>query len=280
MGATGRLRARPYLIGLTGNIATGKSEVARTLGELGAMVIDADQVAHEVMRPEGDAYGAVLAAFGNEILDAEGQVDRRKLGAIVFRDPEALRRLEQAVHPAVLAEVERRIVQAAEPVVVVEAIKLIEAGMQRGYDSLWVVTAPRDRQIARLVASRGWTEEEAALRVDAQPPQELKVALADVVLANETGLEELQAQVRAAFPGPRQEVANMALKEFMNRHPRLTAWAALAVGMVVILVIAARNVGFLAGQWAALIVATILLAGLCVWIIGWNGADSPEGEGR
>jgi dephospho-CoA kinase len=279
MGATGQLRAGPYLIGLTGNIATGKSEVGRTLEELGARVIDADQVAHEVMRPGGDAYGAVVAAFGREILDAEGQVDRRKLGAIVFRDAYALRRLEEAVHPAVLAEVAERIAQATGPVVVVEAIKLIEAGMHHDCDSLWVVTAPRDLQIARLVASRGWTEAEAALRVDAQPPQARKAALADVVIVNDAGLEELHARVREAFPDPMLEAADMALKKFVVRHPRLTAWAVLAVGMVTILIWAAKDVGFLARQWTALIVATILLAGLCVWIIGWNGGNAQDGEG-
>jgi dephospho-CoA kinase len=188
-----------YLIGLTGNIATGKSEVARMLANLGARVIDADQVAHQVMVPDGPAYSAVVKAFGPEILAGDGTIDRASLGAIVFRDPAALRRLEAAVHPAVTAEVARRIAQAEARVVVVEAIKLIEAGMHRHYDALWVVTAPRALQIARLVAKRGTTEEEAALRVDAQPPQEEKAALADLVFVNDGGLDELERKVRAAW---------------------------------------------------------------------------------
>ena len=126
-------------------------------------------------------------------------MDRGKLGEIVFRDPNALQRLEAAVHPATIAEVTRRITEASEPVVVVEAIKLIEAGMHRGYDALWVVTAPRSLQIIRLVSTRGLTEEAAALRVDSQPPQEEKVAVADLVIANDSDLDALREKVQAAW---------------------------------------------------------------------------------
>ena len=190
---------RPLLIGLTGNIATGKSVVAQMLAESGARVIDADRVAHEVMAPGGPAYDAVVSAFGGDILAPDGTVDRQKLGEIVFRDPDALQRLEAAVHPATIAEVTRRIAQAAERIVVVEAIKLIEAGMHRAYDALWVVTAPRSLQIERLVSARGLTEEAAALRVDAQPPQEEKAAVADLVIVNDGSLDALRAKVQAAW---------------------------------------------------------------------------------
>ncbi|MEJ2209530.1 MAG: dephospho-CoA kinase [Anaerolineae bacterium] len=193
----------PRVIGLTGNIATGKSEVGRMLERLGARLIDADQVAHEVMRPGGPAYPAVVEAFGPQILANDGSVDRGKLGAIVFRDPQALRRLERAVHPATVARVDELIAAAREPVVVVEAIKLIEAGMDRGYDELWVVTAPRRLQIRRLVERRGLSEAEAALRVDAQPPQQEKAALADRLFVNDGGLDELEKNVRQAW----QEIA-------------------------------------------------------------------------
>ncbi len=187
------------VIGLTGNIATGKSLVARMLEELGAQVIDADRVAHRVMQPGHPAYDAVIRTFGAGILDPGGVINRRKLGAIVFRDPTAMRLLEEAVHPAVIAEVDRRIAQAGERVVVVEAIKLIESGMHRTYDSLWVVTAPRSVQIARLMENRGLTREEAVLRVDAQPPQAEKAALADVVIVNDGSLDDLWAKVKAAW---------------------------------------------------------------------------------
>jgi dephospho-CoA kinase len=193
------MRRRPFLIGLTGNIATGKSQVARYLAELGARVIDADKVAHAVMRPEGPAYQGVVEAFGCWILAPDGSVDRGKLGAVVFRDAVALQRLESIVHPAVLAEVDRRIARAQEPVVVVEAIKLIEAGMHHAYDELWVVTAPRTTQVSRLMATRGLTESEAALRVDAQPPQEEKARHADRVLVNDGDLVTLRRQVESAW---------------------------------------------------------------------------------
>jgi dephospho-CoA kinase len=188
-----------FLIGLTGNIATGKTEVAQMLAELGAKVIDADKVAHDVMRPGEPAYDSVVKAFGLGIVAGDGTIDRARLGAIVFRDAAALRRLEAAVHPATLVEVGRRIAEASQPVVVVEAIKLIEAGMHRAYDALWVVTAPRSIQIARLVRTRGMTEREAALRVDAQPPQEEKAAQADVVIVNDGDLDALREKVKAAW---------------------------------------------------------------------------------
>ena len=193
------MRERPLLIGLTGNIATGKTLVGEMLAGLGARVIDADRVAHEVMRIGGPAFSAVVKAFGATVLAADGTVDRTKLGDIVFRDEDALARLEAAVHPAVIAEVDRRIARATEPAVVVEAIKLIETGMHRGFDALWVVTAPRCLQIARLMAARGLTEDEAVLRVDAQPPQEEKAALADRILVNDGSPDQLQQEVRRAW---------------------------------------------------------------------------------
>jgi dephospho-CoA kinase len=192
-------RGERFLIGLTGNIATGKSEVARMLGELGAHVIDADRVAHEVMAPGGTAYEAVVDAFGSGILAPDGTIDRRSLGYLVFRDPGALRRLEALSHPATISAVAQRIAAAPEPVVVVEAIKLIESGMHRHYDELWVVTAPRALQIERLRAHRGLNEVEARLRVDAQPPQEEKVAVADRIFVNDGTLEDLRQEVHTAW---------------------------------------------------------------------------------
>jgi dephospho-CoA kinase len=210
MGRIGRLTPgkadTPFLIGLTGNIATGKSEVARMLAGLGAQVIDADQVAHQVMRPGGPAYDQVVEAFGPEILDGDGQIDRHVLGELVFRDPDALRRLEAAVHPATIAEVGQRIAQATAAIVVIEAIKLIEAGMHRAYDRLWVVTAPRLLQIQRLVSARGLTEAEAELRVDAQSPQREKAKLADQVFVNDGDLDQLREKVRTAWAQLEQTV--------------------------------------------------------------------------
>lgn len=197
-----------YLIGLTGNIATGKSSVANMLRHLGAQIIDADKIAHEVMRAGTPVWQQIVKTFGEEILAPDGEINRAKLGQIVFADPQALARLERIVHPAVIAEVDRRIAQIATetaqesdapPVIVVEAIKLIEAGMHRDYDALWVVTCPPEEQKARLMRERNLSEAEADLRIRAQPPAAAKIALADVVIENSGSLEDTRHQVIAAW---------------------------------------------------------------------------------
>lgn len=201
---------RPYVIGLTGNIATGKSLVGQMLVELGAEHVDADLLAHKEMAPGTPAYGEIAAAFGREILEPGGEIDRRRLGQIVFADPDALARLEQIVHPRVIARTEQWIAaceaqvgasQASEaPVAVVEAIKLIESGMVRQLcDALWVVTAPRQVQLERLMTFRGLSRAEALLRIDAQPSQALKVAQADVVIDNGGTIEATRCQVERAW---------------------------------------------------------------------------------
>jgi dephospho-CoA kinase len=188
-----------YLIGLTGNIGSGKSTVGARLGELGAFVVDADLVYRELIEPGQPGWTAVVDLFGADVVAADGRIDRRALGAIVFSDADALARLERATHPLVLARIERILAEAAPAVAVHEAIKLIESGGADRCDELWVVTAPREQQIARLVRSRGLTPAEAALRVDAQPPQEEKVARADVVIVNDGDLAALRARVDAEW---------------------------------------------------------------------------------
>ncbi len=191
---------RPYIIGLTGNIATGKSSVMRRLEEHGALVIDADKVAHAVMEPGGEAYEAVVEAFGPEILAPDGKIDRKKLGEIVFRNPSELRRLEKIVHPAVRRRIRNIISGARENVVVIEAIKLLDYGLADELcDEVWVVTAPPQQQAFRLMRDRGLTEDEAWLRINAQPPQEEKVRRADVVIHNSGSLEQLYEQVDRAW---------------------------------------------------------------------------------
>lgn len=188
------------VIGLTGNIGVGKSTVMALLAELGAAGIDADQVAHEVMAPGQPAYDPIVARFGPPIAPGGGPIDRARLGQIVFSDPAALADLEAIVHPAVFQVIQRRVAEADTPVVVIEAIKLLEAGLSRQLcQQVWVVTAPRERQIQRLMASRGLSEAEAILRIDAQPPQAAKLAQADVVIDNDGSLAEVRAQVERAW---------------------------------------------------------------------------------
>jgi dephospho-CoA kinase len=188
------------VIGLTGNIGTGKSTVMALLVELGAVGIDADKVAHEVVLPGEPAYDRVVAEFGPAIAPNGGPINRLRLGQIVFSDPAALARLEAIVHPAVSERIRRLVAEAQARVVVIEAIKLLEAGLSlRLCDQVWVVTAPRAEQIRRLMATRGLSEQEAVLRIDAQPPQEEKAARADVVIDNSGSPDDVRRQVEQAW---------------------------------------------------------------------------------
>ncbi len=189
----------PFIIGLTGNIATGKSTVARMLADLGATVIDADLIAHLVMRADTPLYDAIVETFGPEIVGPDGEINRERLGRLVFTDPQALARLEDIVHPAVREEVNRRVAAAPTPVGVGEAIKFFEAGMAAPCDTLWVTTCPPEEQVKRLMAGRGLSEKDAWLRVRAQPPQEEKLARADVVINTDTDLSGTRAQVETAW---------------------------------------------------------------------------------
>jgi dephospho-CoA kinase len=215
-----------YVIGLTGNIACGKSTVLDMLRERGAQVLDADRVTHELQAPGQPVYHAIGAEFGSGILSAPaGPIDRHALGTIVFADPAALRRLEQIVHPAVRERImswldsmgdggqaqrrgELRMGDGKNqlpspltpsPVAVIDAIKLLEGGWKQICDAIWVVTCPPEQQLARLLSARGMREDEARARIAAQPPQADKVAQADVVIDNSGSLEATRRQVEAAW---------------------------------------------------------------------------------
>jgi dephospho-CoA kinase len=188
------------VIGLTGNIACGKSSVARRLAEHDAIVIDADVVAHELMQPQLPAWRDVVAAFGRGILATDGAIDRAKLRAVVFSDRLALQRLNAAVHPHVHSELLRRIhLVAPGEFAVIEAVALIEAGTHRATDALWLVLCPPELQIERLVQSRHLSREDAAWRVAAQPPAEPKAALADVIIHNDGDLAKLVTTTDSAW---------------------------------------------------------------------------------
>lgn len=189
-----------YLIGLTGNIATGKSEVTKTLRQLGAVIIDADVVAREVVEPGQPALAKIGHAFGDGVLNADGSLNRGALAAIVFANAARLRELEAITHPAV----RERILQtlAALPqdsVAVLEAIRLIEGGYADKCQSVWVTHCPEEEQIARLVASRGMTEAQARQRVRSQNPQSEKLARANVVIDTSGTKEHTRQQVVQAW---------------------------------------------------------------------------------
>jgi len=184
------------VIGLTGNIATGKSTILKYLAEKGAAIIDADKLAHRVMEPGGAAYEAVVRSFGREILHEDGTINRKKLGEIVFSDTSALGRLEKLVHPKVFELGNQEIEEAKSSLVILEAIKLLEAGLMVTLcDEVWVVIANFASQLRRLMENRGMDETKAQRIISIQPPQAAKVNQADRVIENNGALDELYAQL-------------------------------------------------------------------------------------
>lgn len=188
-----------YLVGLTGNIASGKSTVAQGLERLGADVVDADEVAHEALRPGTPETAAIRQRFGDAVLAADGSVDRAALGRVVFPDARALSDLEGIVHPGTRRRILERVAKSTAHVAVIEAIKLLEGPLAEHVNAVWVVTAPAEVRVRRLVDARGLSLSEATQRVDAQNPEEDKVRRADVVLTNDRTVDELRAQVARAW---------------------------------------------------------------------------------
>ncbi|HSR48927.1 MAG TPA: dephospho-CoA kinase [Anaerolineales bacterium] len=188
-----------YVIGLTGNIATGKSVVRKMLEHLGAYGIDADALAHRAMAKGAPGYNLVLKSFGDWILDEEGQIDRARMAKIAFSDPDALQRLEAIVHPLVAHAVDLLIRRAKQSIVVIEAIKLLESDLASGCDTVWVVDASEELQIARLMHKRNMSEAAARQRIAAQSPQAMKLRAAKVVVRNDGSFEETWNQVQVAW---------------------------------------------------------------------------------
>ncbi|MFC5214715.1 dephospho-CoA kinase [Streptomyces coerulescens] len=184
-------------VGLTGGIGAGKSEVSRLLVEHGAVLIDADRIAREVVAPGTPGLAAVVEAFGEEVLAADGSLDRPKLGSIVFADADRLAALNAIVHPLVGARSRELEEAAAEDAVVVHDVPLLtENGLAPLYDVVVVVDAGQDTQLDRLVRLRGMTAEDARARMAAQATREQRREIADIVIDNDVPLEELQRRVK------------------------------------------------------------------------------------
>ncbi len=188
-----------YLIGLTGNIAVGKSLVREILADLGAVTIDADHIAHQVIRKGEAAYDNIIAAFGDGILDGEGEIVRAALGDIVFAKPAQLKQLEGITHPAIRRRIDQLIRESEARVVVIEAIKLLEGELKRAVDSVWVVDASPRTQLRRLMTTRGMTESAAERRIALQNSQADKLRQADVVIRNDGDVRDTRAQVGRAW---------------------------------------------------------------------------------
>lgn len=191
--------AGKYVIGLTGNIGTGKSVVRRMLEHLGAFGIDADALSHRAIGKGAPGYARVVETFGRWIVGPDGEIDRVKLARVVFSDPDALAQLEAIIHPLVLQAVDWMIKRSKKPIVVVEAIKLLEASMHKDCDSVWVVATAPDVQLSRLMGKRGMRESEARQRIAAQPVQEQKIAAANVVIHNDKMMVDIWKQVAASW---------------------------------------------------------------------------------
>ena len=202
------------LVALTGGIASGKSTVARRLAEHGAVIVDADQVARDVVAPGEPALARIAEEFGPGVIAADGSLDRPALGAIVFRDPEGRQKLNAITHPAVLARSRELFAAAAEAdpdaIVVYDIPLLVEAGRHDEFDLVVVVRAATETRIARMVDLRGMTREEALHRLNSQATDSERVAIADVVIDADGTVEETLAQADQLWENLRARVGGAA----------------------------------------------------------------------
>jgi len=207
------LTGKALRVGLTGGIASGKTTVALTFRRLGAVVLDADVLAHALLEPGGAAYDAVVARFGPEILDAERRIERPKLASIVFSDAKARADLEAILHPRIFEQAEQRLTfelaRRPAPIAVVEAALLVETGSYTRFDRLVLAACSREAQMRRLIA-RGLTPEEAFARLEAQGSLDAKKAVADFVIDTEGTLEQTRHQSERVYAALVAEHADRA----------------------------------------------------------------------
>ena len=191
----------PRIIGITGNIACGKTTVGHMLLELGAeRYIDADAVVHRLYLAGQPIAVKVAQAFGPAVVAADGSVDRKALGAVVFYDAEAMRRLEAIVHPAVSVAMANELACVSDNgIAVIDAVKLLEGGSGAFCQSKWLVVCPEEQELVRLVTRSYMSKEEALSRIRAQPAVADRLALVDEVIDNGRSLDETRRQVVAAF---------------------------------------------------------------------------------
>jgi len=188
------------VVGLTGGIACGKTTVAKMFGDLGIPVIDADDLAREVVEPGTRGLARIVEEFGEEVLDAEGRLDRKRLGEVVFEDGQARAKLNGILHPLIAAAGAQHIASLQDspaPYILYEAALLVETGSYRAFSALVVVRADETVQRARLLARDGFTREEADARIASQLPLAEKAAVADHVVVNNGDLEATRSQVAA-----------------------------------------------------------------------------------
>jgi dephospho-CoA kinase len=223
-----------YVIGLTGNIATGKSVVRKMLEHLGAYGIDADSLSHRAIAKGAPGYKPVLDVFGKWILRADGEIDRAKLGRLVFNDGDAMSQLEDIVHPLVSQAIDVMVKRSTQRVIVIEAIKLLESDLRNVCDAIWAVNVPKEVQIRRLMEKRGLAREEATQRVHFQSDQQQKIAAANVTIQNSGSFEETWKIVVAEWKqvNPQSDTIQVVVKpvtgEFVIARGRPRDSAAIA----------------------------------------------------
>lgn len=208
--------AGKVIIGLTGNIATGKSAVMRLAKDRGALTLDADKIVHELMDSDATMQAAIAVAFGAEVREEDGRINRKKLGEIAFADPTAMQDLEEMVHPAVGKVIDERILASEQSVILIEAIKLLEGNLRDICHQIWVTRCSPQRQLERLRVCRGMETEVAAVRIKAQPPQEEKVAQSDVLIDTNGLMKDTEAQFKIAW----ERLPDPATARPMSRLPR------------------------------------------------------------
>jgi len=192
------------VIGLTGGIGSGKSTVSRFLAELGAVILDADKVGHEAFKPGTELWREVVAAFGRQILTPNGDINREKMGEIVFGNPESLARLNQIMHPRMYEIVKAQLEKfrgRGVKVVVLEAPLLIEAGWTSLVDEVWVTVAAEATVLSRLQEQEGLSREQSLARIHSQLSSEERIRQADVVINTDCDLDELRARVGELWRG-------------------------------------------------------------------------------
>lgn len=175
-----------FVIGLTGSFGTGKTFIASIFRSLGARIIDADRIAHEVIRERTDAYRRIIRHFGKDILDKNGDIDRSKLSGIVFNDKDELDNLNKIIHPKVIKEIKKKVKKTRhDKIIIIDAPLLIEAGLAGFVDKLVVVKSSRAKQIDRCIKKFGLKKEEVMKRIKSQIPLEKKIKMADFVIDND-----------------------------------------------------------------------------------------------
>ena len=208
---------RLLIVGLTGGIASGKSEVDRELERLGLPVVDADALARQVVEPGTPTYETLVRQFGDCVLDKHRCVDRAALASIVFGDEEKLVLLNSITHPAIFQEMMRRVAERAEtlgdgevPAIVLDAALIVDAGVTGVFDLIVVVIADEETRVRRMTSERGMAEAEARGRIAAQAPDSERQATADIVIENDSTIEELHRRVSEAF----ERIAERARKDY------------------------------------------------------------------